>query len=307
MRAMLIEAHAARRRRCIRRPPASRPAPAPRFMRSGPQRIEFAHGVVQRSPPRRRRCRRAADAHRASRETRRRPAAGSAASADRSSGCASRSCAPSKPDSCTTRHSRRSAARARCTMALRDDSPRAPAPHNRAASSARARRLQRDQLRGARAFVSGARAGFEAFEHEISVVGACRRCRHPCSADPEEAFGVSTALRYWPAASRMTAAVQPLVAAAAACRRERSAVTAQTSASSRSGERPADKPSRRRSRTSRLPAPETRRHASPGPARRACATGSARSHLPRVARTAVTGTVGVGLVRSRLAPCRRPG
>ena len=48
---------------------------------------------------------------------------------------------------------------------------------------------------------------------------------------------------------------------------------------------------RDRSRTSHLPAPETRRRASPGPARRAARPVRRAAYLPRVARTAITGTV----------------
>ena len=70
----LVEAHACGRRPCSRRPPASRPAPAPRACGRAAARRARAPRLRPRrraSPPRHRRCRRAADAPQSAFEKRR--------------------------------------------------------------------------------------------------------------------------------------------------------------------------------------------------------------------------------------------
>ena len=205
-----------RRRRNSHRPPPSRRRRARRAC--GRAAARKARAPDRRSPPlRRRRCRRSADARRASRTIRRRPGADSAAPSDRAADGRRARRRPRWRDTRTTPHSRRQAA-PRDARWRSAHSPRAPAPRSRAASSARSRRI---------AAPRAARRG------EVLVSGARRRFfRRSNMAYPLVSKVYSPRTR--------GCCLAPKV----------SAVTAHTSASSRSGERPDDSPSRPKSHIS---------------------------------------------------------
>ncbi len=178
LRRGLLEAHAARRPRYSRSLAASRPAPAPPLHAVGPQRVQLAHVRVTALP---------VDAHRfdigiageqqvrrhALEETPRRPGADWAARSDRAADGRN---APPRPPATSKRRRRRfrrsaapRGARWRCA-----DSPRASAPHNRAASSAPARRSRCGDQAG-RARIASAPGAEQRFRASNTGVLSSRR------------------------------------------------------------------------------------------------------------------------------------